>query len=188
MTDHGRSEGRFELGGDLRFEHVGTMVCGEHLLICDVEYFPPRFAGAGQAKVGFDALIEVVPGTWEVLLAYDPSRDEDEDEDGPAPRFVLLTHERELESQTELDQAEAIAYLRVDSGRITAIDPALRDDLEVQTALLEAPRAQVPCMLRPLDAEPGAEPSGALIDIDAAGVFELYAAPGLPRTALFLAI
>ncbi|MFO7566387.1 MAG: hypothetical protein R6X02_27340 [Enhygromyxa sp.] len=58
----------------------------------------------------------------------------------------------------------------------------------MQNAVLEAPREQVPCMLRPLDDDQGDEPRGALLDIDAAGVFELYAAPGRPRTALFLAI
>lgn len=180
------TEGRFELAGDLEFVHVGTMVCGDRLLICDVEYFPPRFAGAGLAKIAFDAVVEILPGTWQVLLAYDPSDQTSGDQ--RSPRFVLLTHERELETEAELDQAEAIAYLRVDSGRITAIDPELRDDLDIQTALVEAPREQVPCMLRPLDAEPDAEPRGTILDIDAAGVFELYAAPGTPRTALFLAI
>lgn len=181
----------FTLAGDLEFEHVGTMVCGERLLICDVEYLPPRFAGTTQGKVSLDVDVEIVPGTWQVLLAFDPDAEADEDGDGPSPRFVLLTHDAELETPAPLDQAEAVALLRVDSGRLTALDAELRDDPDIQTAVLEAPREQVPCMLTPL-AEPGdtraQEPRGTLIDLDVAGVFELYAPPGRPRTALFLAI
>ncbi len=175
---------KVELGGDLEFEHVGTMVCGERLLICDVEYLPPRFAGATQGKVGLDAQLEVRPGTWQVLLAYDP----DDPDPDPSPRFVLLTHDAELETEGPLDQAEAVALLRVDSGRIAALDAELRDDEDIQTAVREAPREQVPCMLTPLDPRDRGAPRGALLDIDAGGVFELYAPPGRPRTALFLAI
>lgn len=169
---------------DLDFQHVGTMVCGDRLLICDVEYLPPRFANTTQAKVSFGAEIEIEPGVWQVLVAFD----------GPSVRVVLLTHDRELDSEVPLEQAEVVATLRVDSGRITAIDPELREDLDMQTAVLEAPREQVPCMLRPLRrgvAALGAaesEPRGTVIDIDAGGVFELHAGPGQPRTALFLAI
>ncbi|HVH99966.1 MAG TPA: hypothetical protein VM869_14720 [Enhygromyxa sp.] len=162
----------------LEFEHVGTMVCGDRLLICDVEYLPPRFAGTTQGKVSLGAEIEIVPGVWQVLVAFD----------GPTPRVVLLTHDRELESEIPLERAEVVATLRVDSGRITAIDPELRDDLDMQTAVLEAPREQVPCMLRPLDSLEDAEPRGTVIDIDAGGVFELHAPPGHPCSAVFLAI
>jgi hypothetical protein len=162
----------------LEFEHVGTMVCGDRLLICDVEYLPPRFAHTMQGKVSFGAEVEIVPGTWQVLVAYD----------GPDLRIVLLTHDRELESEIPLERAEVVATLRIDSARITALDPDLRDDPDMQTAVLEAPREQVPCMLRPLDAPADSEPRGTVIDIDATGVFELHAPPGHPRTAVFLAI
>ncbi|MFO7563277.1 MAG: hypothetical protein R6X02_11595 [Enhygromyxa sp.] len=163
---------------ELHFDHVGTMVCGDRLLICDVEYLPPRFAGAAQGKVSLGLEIEIEPGTWQLLTASE----------GEALRFVLLTHERELDSELPLERAEIVGFLRVDSGRITALEPDLREDLDMQNAVLEAPREQVPCMLRPLDDDQGDEPRGALLDIDAAGVFELYAAPGRPRTALFLAV
>jgi hypothetical protein len=163
---------------ELEFEHVGTMVCSDRLLICDVEYLPPRFANTMQGKVSFGAELEIVPGTWQVLVAYD----------GPNLRIVLLTHDRELDSELPLERAEVVATLRVDSARITALDPELRHDLDMQTAVLEAPREQVPCMLRPLDAPADSEPRGTVIDIDAAGVFELHAPPGHPRTAVFLAI
>ncbi|PRP90233.1 hypothetical protein ENSA5_66450 [Enhygromyxa salina] len=186
----GPDEGRFTPGGELEFEHVGTFVSDGRLLLCDVDYFPSRFAGARQAQVGLDAEIEVEPGVWQVLVAYEPGHG------GPAEartlRFVLLTHDRELDTPAPLDRAEAVALLRVDSGRITAIDPELRDDDTIQTAVIEAPREQVPCMLRPLDehGQPDrhADPRGALLDIDAGGVLELYAAPGQPRRALFLAV
>ena len=166
---------------ELDFQHVGTMVCGDRLLICDVEYLPPRFAGTTQGKVSLGPELEIEPGVWQVLVAFD----------GPTLRFVLLTHDRELDNQVPLEQAEVVATLRVDSGRITAIDPELRDDPDMQTAVLEAPREQVPCMLRPLDMldmAADAEPRGTVIDIDAGGVFEIHATPGHPRTALFLAI
>lgn len=161
----------------MNFQHVGTMVCGDRLLICDVEYLPPRFAGTSQGKVSLGAEIEIEPGVWQVLIAFD----------GPTLRFVVLTHDRELDSELPLDRAEVVATLRVDSGRITALDPELREDLDMQNAVLEAPREQVPCMLRPLDG-PADEPRGTLLDIDAGGVFELHAPPGRPRTALFLPI
>jgi hypothetical protein len=154
------------------------MVCSDRLLICDVEYLPPRFAGTTQGKVSLGAELEIQPGVWQVLVAYD----------GPTLRLVVLTHDRELDTEVPLEQAEVVATLRVDSGRITAIDPELREDLDMQTAVLEAPREQVPCMLRPLEAPADAEPRGAVIDIDAGGVFELHAPPGQPRTALFLAM
>jgi hypothetical protein len=163
---------------EMEFEHVGTMVCSDRLLICDVEYLPPRFAGATQGKVSLAPEVEIEPGVWQVLVAFE----------GPSLRFVLLTHDRELDNQVPLEQAEVVATLRVDSGRITAIDPELREDLDMQTAVLEAPREQLPCMLRPLEAGEHAEPRGTVIDIDAGGVFELHAPPGQPRTALFLAI
>lgn len=163
---------------ELQFEHVGTMACGDRLLICDVEYLPPRFAGTLQGKVSLGPEIEIEPGIWQVLIAFE----------GSMLRFVLLTHERELDNPTPLEQAEIVALLRVDSGRITAIDPELREDLDMQNAVLEAPREQVPCMLRPLDALADAEPRGTVIDIDAGGVLELHAAPGRPRTALFLLV
>jgi hypothetical protein len=170
-----------ELAGDeLGFEHVGTMACGDRLLICDVEYLPPRFAGMQRGKVSLGPEIEIVPGVWQVLVA----REGDDD----AIRFVLLTHERELELDDPLEQAEAVALLRVDSGRITALDPELRDDESMQTAVIEAPREQVPCMLRPLDARAGEDPRGVLLDIDLAGVLELHAPPGRPRSALFLVL
>lgn len=167
------------MSDDLSFDHVGTMVCADRLLICDVEYFPPRFAGTAQGKISLGLEIEIEPGVWQVLLARDPQQG--------ALRFVLLTHDRELDSELPLDRAELVGLLRVDSGRITAIDPELREDLDMQTALLEAPREQVPCMLRLLDGDPE-QPRGALLDLDVGGVFELHAAPGRPRTALFLAI
>jgi hypothetical protein len=190
--------------GDLEFEHVGTMTCGDRLLVCDVEYLPPRFANSMQGKVSLAPEIEVRPGVWQVLLAFDsneleayahadPDGEHDHDHTGPAPKFVLLTHDSELESETPLDEADAIALVRVDSGRITAIDVELRDDLDIQTAVLEAPRDQVPCMLRPLEpdgspASADTAPRGALIDLDAGGVFELYASPTRPHTVLFLAL
>jgi hypothetical protein len=172
-----------EMNGDqdLEFEHVGTMVCSDRLLICDVEYFESRFAGMRRGPIALDLEIEIEPGVWQVLVARERDRDQ-------TPRFVMLTLDSELDVPTPLDHAEAIGLLRVDSGRITAIDPELRDDPIMQTAVLEAPREQVPCMLRPLDAAPTTEPRGALLDIDAGGVFELYASPELPRRALFLAI
>jgi 7-cyano-7-deazaguanine synthase in queuosine biosynthesis len=48
--------------GDLEFEHIGTMLCTEHLLICDVEYLAPRFAGSMQGKISLAPEIEIRPG------------------------------------------------------------------------------------------------------------------------------
>lgn len=163
----------------LAFEHVGTMRCGERLLICDVHYFPGRFAGMARRSVGLDASVEIEPGTWQVLVARGV---DDEIE------LVVFTHDRELDQDVPLESAEVVARIQVDSGRIVAIDPELRDDDDIQTAVLEAPREQVPCMLRALDAGDEEPPRGALLDIDAAGTFELHASLGSPRTALFLVL
>lgn len=173
------------MSDELSFEHLGTMACDDRLLICDVEYLPPRFAGMQRGKVSLGAEIEVVPGVWQVLVARASEREE--------PRLVLLTHARELEIDEPLEQAEALALLRVDSGRITAIDPELREDQTMQTAVIEAPREQVPCMLRRPDREAtdsseDEAPRGVLLDIDLAGVFELHAPPQRPRSALILVL
>ncbi|NVB37153.1 hypothetical protein G6O69_04875 [Pseudenhygromyxa sp. WMMC2535] len=184
-----RDEGLFELGGELEFEHVGSMTLAGALLLCDVEYLPRRFAGMRSDRAGLDLELEVEAGTWELLLAYAGDKDED-----ASPDFVLLTHERELDDALPLDQADALALLRVDSGRIVALDPALRDDVDMLRAVLEAPREQVPCMLTPLaeaggDAPaPDASPRGGLVDLDRAGTFALYGPPGRPLRALFFAV
>lgn len=186
------SEGLSAPGGELEFEHVGTMISDGRLLLCDVDYFPSRFAGMRRGQVALDVEVEVEPGLWQVLVAYEPPPPAGDVSEARALRFVLLTHDRELETATPLDQAEAVALLRVDSGRITAIDPELRDDDTMQTAVIEAPREQVPCMLRALgaDGQPDldADPRGVLLDIDLGGVFELHASPGQPRRALFLSV
>ena len=177
------SEGRFELDGELIFEHVGSMECDERLLLCDVEYFDPRFAGMRRGQVALNLELEVAPGTWQVLLVRDPPTHADKQPG--EPRFVLLTHSAELDDRTPLDQAEAIGLLRVDSGRITALDADLRELEVIATALVEAPREQVPCMLT----APGDNVArGALLDIDLGGNFELYAGPGRPHASLFLAL
>ena len=167
---------------DLAFEHVGTLACGERLLICDVEYVDPRFAGVAKGPVRLDVEVEVLPGTWQVLVVRERAGDPEAD-----VRFVLLTHERELDDPAPLDEAEVLALLRVDSGRITVLDPELRAEPVIQTAVLEAPREQVPCMLRD-PAALDAEPRGALLDLDLGGVFELYAGASAPRSSLFLSL
>jgi hypothetical protein len=165
---------------EMEFEHVGTMACGDRLLICDVEYFPERFAGMSRGRVSLGLEIEIEPGTWELLVARGPEGE---------IAVVLLTHERELELDGQLDQADVIGLLQIDSGRITAIDPDLRGSEILQTAVLEAPREQVPCMLRP---NPDADddetpPRGALLDIDAGGVFELHG-HGEPCSSIFMVL
>ena len=97
----------------------------------------------------------------------------------------LITRHRER----QLEHADSLGLLQVDSGRITAIDPDLRADAVMQTAVIEAPREQVPCMLRP---SPDADddetpPRGALLDIDAGGVFELHG-HGEPCSAVFMVV
>ena len=171
------------MSDELAFEHVGTMACADRLLICDVEYIAPRFAGMTKGAIQLDAEIEILPGTWQVLVVRDPTGDPEAN-----VRFVLWTHERELDDPAPLDEAEAIALLRVDSGRITALDPELRAEPIIQTAVIEAPREQVPCMLRDPAAPAHAEPRGALLDLDLGGVFELYAGAGRPRSSIFLSL
>lgn len=180
---------RVEPGPELEFEHIGSMKLDDRLLLCDVEYAAPRFSGLrSNTGIGLDFEVEVRPGIWELLVGVGPDRAGE-----PAIHFVVLTHEAELETDLPLDQADAVALLRVDSGRITALDPALRGDADMQLAMVEAPRDQVPCMLTPL-AEPGGSeprpgpPAGALVDVDVAGVFEVYAPPGEPRSTIFLAV
>jgi hypothetical protein len=166
---------------ELAFEHIGTLECDDRLLICDVEYFPERFAGMSRGAVSLGLELEIEPGTWQLLVARGP--------DG-AIAVVLLTHDRELEIDTQLEHAEALGLLRVDSGRITVIDPDLRAEEILQTAVIEAPREQVPCMLRAPHADHADEetpPRGALLDVDAGGVFELHG-HGKPCSAFFMLV
>lgn len=168
-----------ELGGELSFEHVGTLQCEGKLLLCDVEYFDPKFAGMRRGKVELCPELELMPGAWQVLIVREAD---------PAGelRFVLLAHDEELgEGAEPLAEAEALALVRIDSGRITALDAELREDEVIATALIEAPREQVPCMLT----APGDEHArGVLLDVDVGGVFELYAGVTRPRSSLFLAL
>lgn len=164
---------------ELSFEHVGTMACGERLLICDVQYLPGQFAGMRRGAVGLDASIEIEAGTWQVVVARDPEGE---------IRFAIFSLDDELDADTPLERAETEALLRVDSGRITAIDPDLREDPVIQTAVLEAPREQVPCMLRALEAPQHEAPRGVLLDVDVEGVLELHAGPDRPRRSLLLAL
>jgi hypothetical protein len=163
---------------ELAFEHIGSMECGDRLLICDVEYFPERFAGMGRGAVSLGVELEVEPGTWQVLVARGA--------DGEIA-VVLLTHDRELEIDTQLEHADALGLLRVDSGRITLVDPDLRADEVIQTAVIEAPREQVPCMLRVPNTDEETQPRGALLDVDAGGVFELHG-HGTPCSAFFILV
>jgi hypothetical protein len=163
---------------ELAFEHVGTLECGNRLLICDVEYFPEHFAGMSRGAVSLGLEIEIEPGTWQLLVARGP--------DGEIA-VVLLTHDRELEIDTQLEHADPLGLLRVDSGRITVIDPGLRAEEVLQTAVIEAPREQVPCMLREPDTNEETPPRGALLDIDAGGVFELHG-HGKPCSAMFMLV
>jgi hypothetical protein len=163
---------------ELAFEHIGTMECGERLLICDVDYFPERFAGMGRGAVSLGLELSVEPGTWQVLVARGS--------DG-AIAVVLFTHDRELEVDTALEHADALGLLRVDTGRMTAIDPDLRADEVMQTAVIEAPREQVPCMLRVPGSDEETPPRGALLDVDAGGVFELHG-HGEPCSAFFILV
>ncbi len=176
-----------EPGPELDFEHVGTFRVDERLVVCDVEYADPRFAGMRRGSVGLDFECEVEPGIWQALVARAQVSDSEADEPGEI-QMVLLIHDRELEIDVPLDHAEAIGMLRIDSGRITALAPDLRADTDIRTALIEAPREQVPCMLRELGADPDDDPRGALFDVDTSGVFAIYAPPGRPRTALFVAL
>jgi hypothetical protein len=162
----------------LAFEHIGTLACGDRLLICDVEYFPEQFAGMRRGPVSLDLELEVEPGTWQLLVARGS--------DG-AIAVVLLTHDLELEIDAQLEHADALGLLRVDSGRITLIDPELRTEAVMQTAVIEAPREQVPCMLRAPDTDEQTPPRGALLDVDAGGVFELHG-HGKPCSAFFLLV
>jgi hypothetical protein len=65
------------------------------------------------------------------------------------------------------------------------IDPDLRADEVMQTAVIEAPREQVPCMLRVPNTDEQTPPRGALLDVDAGGVFELHG-HGTPCSAFFI--
>jgi hypothetical protein len=163
---------------ELAFEHIGTLACGDRLLICDVEYFPEQFAGMRRGPVSLDLELEVEPGTWQLLVARGS--------DG-AIAVVLLTHDLELEIDAQLEHADALGLLRVDSGRITLIDPELRTEAVMQTAVIEAPREQVPCMLRAPDTDEQTPPRGALLGVDAGGVFELHG-HGKPCSAFFLLV
>lgn len=165
---------------ELVFEHVGSFHCAGRLLLCDVEWLDPRFAGMQRGSIHLDLELAVAPGGWQALVAREAGKD--------TVHFVVLSHDDELDQPTPLDQAESIGLLQIESGRIAALAPELRADERVRTTLLATEREQLPAMVRGPDREASEEPEGALVDVDTAGVFAVYAPPGLPRTAVFLAL
>ncbi|MFV8750329.1 hypothetical protein ACNOYE_07245 [Nannocystaceae bacterium ST9] len=164
---------------ELVFDHVGSFHCEGKLILCDVEWLDPRLAGMQRGNLRLDLELDVVPGGWQALVAREAGKD--------AIHFVVLSHDDELDEPTPLDQAESIGLLRIDSGRIAALVPELRADERVRTTALATEREDLPAMIRMPEREHD-EPGGALFDVDTAGVFAVYAPPGVPRTALFLAL
>lgn len=165
---------------ELVFDHVGSFHCAGQLVICDVAWLDPRFAGMRRGSVRLDLELELAPGGWQALVAREAGK--------PEIHFVVLSHDDELDQPTELDQAESIGLIAIESGRIAALTPELRADERVRTTSLATEREDLPAMIRAPDAGPDEEPGGALFDVDTAGVFAVYAAPGQPRTAVFLAL
>lgn len=165
---------------ELVFDHVGSFQCAGRLVICDVEWLDPRFAGMRRGNVGLHLALEVEPGGWQALVAHEAGKS--------AIHFIVLSHDDELEQPTELDQAESIGLIPIDSGRIAALSPELRADERVRTTCLATEREDLPAMIRAPDAAPDEEPGGALFDVDTAGLFAVYAPTGQPRRAVFLAL
>jgi hypothetical protein len=165
---------------ELVFDHVGSFTCAGALVICDVQWLDPRFAGMRRGSVQLDLQLDLKPGGWQALVVREAGK--------PTIHFIVLSHDDEFEHAAELDQAEAIGLIEIDSGRIAALVPELRADERVRTTALATERDDLPAMLRSPEAEPDQEPGGALIDVDTAGLFGVYAPPGVPRTAVFLAL
>ncbi len=164
---------------ELVFDHVGSFHSEGRLLLCDVEWLDPRFTGMQRGSLRMDLELAIKPGGWQALVAREAGKD--------TVHFVVLSHDDELEQPAELDQAESIGLLRIDSGRIAALTPELRADERVRTTLLATERDELPAMIRAPEREQD-EPGGALFDVDTAGVFAVFAPPGVPRTAVFLAL
>lgn len=178
----------------LTFEHVGTMVVDGPLVLCDVNYLAPHFAGTRRGPLALAAELPVAAGQWQVLVTRAATADADGDHPVHA---VLLALDEELDSGPPIASAPTRAVIAFDSGRLAVLAAELRGEPILQTAVLEAPREQVPCMLRapgpvagpaagPIAGVVGAEPRGTLIDIDRAGTLAIHAPPGAdpPRCLL----
>ncbi len=164
---------------ELVFDHVGSFHCDGRLILCDVEWLDPRLAGMQANAVRLDLELAVVPGGWQALVVREAGK--------ATVHFIVLSHDDELELPTPLDQAESVGLLQISSGRIAALVPELRADERVRTTLLVSEREDLPAMVRAPDRDHD-EPGGALFDVDTAGVFAVYAPPGSPRKAVFVAL
>ena len=124
---------------DLGFEHLGEVRVAGHLVAADLRYMPSAFAGLeppGGAHVRIE--VEARPGTWHALAAR---------EEGGAVKVLMLCHEAELEAAGELEHAEPLGMLRVETGRVLLLVSEAQDDIRLPIELPLVPETDLPALV-----------------------------------------
>jgi hypothetical protein len=162
-------------GEDLDFEHVGEFELDQDLLVADPQFMGSTFAEMIAGGVRMGRLVACRPGNWHALVVRNPQPGSQGAPDGIA--FLLLCHESELANPAPLHDAEAISLIRIESGRCVAIAEDLRDEDDIQSAILEAAPQELPGTV---------VGRGVAVELGIRGNVTLFGSLGEPRTALFL--
>ncbi len=155
--------------GGLGFEHLGEVLVTGRLIAADLRYLPSAFAGLqppGGAQVRIE--VEARPGTWHVLIARE--------EHGPV-KVLMLCHEAELEAAGELEHAESLGLLRVETGRVLLLVSEAQDDIRLPIEIPLVPEAELPAVV--LDA-------GAAALAESPASYPVLSSSGQRKTFLFV--
>ena len=158
-------------GRELKFEHVGEFQLEHDLVIADPHYLSSSFAAMQANGVRMSVSAKVIPGTWHILVVHEAQRPEHTD-------FLILCHDDELAATDPMMDAEAIGMLRIDSGKVVALDAELRDQLDIQQAVEEADPTTLPGTV--VD-------RGATAALEPRSIYTVYASTQRPRSSIFLA-
>ncbi len=154
---------------DLGFEHLGELQVAGRLVAADLRYTPSAFAGLeppGGAHVRIE--VEARPGTWHALVAR---------EEGGPVKVMMLCHEAELEVAGELEHAEPLGLLRVETGRVLLLAREAQDDIRLPIELPLVPEADLPGVV--LDA-------GVAALAEAPASYPVLSSPGQRKTFIFV--
>lgn len=155
--------------GGLGFEHLGEVQVAGRIVAADLRYVPSAFAGLqppGGAHVRVE--VEARPGAWHALVARE--------DDGPV-KVLMLCHEAELEAAGELEHAEPLGLLRVETGRVLLIVTEAQDDIRLPIELPLVPESELPAIV--LDA-------GAAALAEAPASYPVLCSSGRRKTFIFV--
>lgn len=153
----------------LGFEHIGEVEVAGRLVAADLRYVPSAFAGLeppGGAKVRIE--VEARAGTWHALVAR---------EEGGPVKVLMLCHGAELEAAGELEHAEPLGMLRVETGRVLLLVSEAQDDIRLPIELPLVPDSDLPGIV--LDA-------GVAALAESPASYPVLSSPGQRKTFMFV--